>query len=244
MAQRRFLRLDFKVAQPAFRVRQGPLEQLQQLRFGQRPQLKDLGAGDQRGVDEKEGVMRRGADQPHDAGLDIRQEHILLRLVEAMDFINEQDRGLVFVGEPVGGGGQHAAHIGDVGFNPAQPLELIAGLAGDNLRQRRLAGARRAVEDQRLDAIRLNGAAQQLPRPQDVRLADELAQVAGAHPGRQRLMPFGAGFRRARVRRGRPGRGGKQIIPRHAVTISARVRLAQTKKGPAPASARLKVVPN
>ena len=143
--------------------------------------------------------MRGRADQPHHAALDIRQQHVLLRLVEAVDFVNEQDGGLPLVLQPVGRQGQHAAHVGHVGFHAAQPLELAPGLPGDDLRQGSLARARRAVEDQRLNAIRLDGPAQQLARPEDMRLADKLAQVARSHARRQRLMSKDVFLPRARL---------------------------------------------
>ena len=63
----------------------------------------------------------------------------------------------------------------------------------------------RAVEDERLDAVRLDGPAQQLARAEDMRLADKLAQVARPHARRQRLVSKGALLRRARIRRLRLG---------------------------------------
>ena len=175
--------------------------------------------------------MRRRADQPHDAALDIRQQHVLLRLVEAVDFVNEQNRGLPLVLQPVRRRGQHAAHVGHVGFHAAQPLELALGLAGDDLRQRSFAGARRAVKDQRLDAVGLDGAAQQLARAEDVRLADELAQVARPHARRQRLMSKGALLRRARIRRACGSGEVENSSSRDMqITITASAGFAQNKK--------------
>ena len=209
------LHLHLQIAQPALLIGQRPLDQRIQLLFRQRAQLEDLRARHQRRVHEEEWVMRRGPDQPHHARLDIRQQHILLRLVEPVDLVNEQDGGLALVLHPVGGGAQHPAHVGDVGFHAAQPLELAARLPGDDLRQGSLPRARRPVEDERLDAIRLNGAAQQLPRPEDMRLADKLPQIARPHPRRQRLMPL----RALLLRRLRLRRTGKQVIPRHTVIL-------------------------
>ena len=60
------------------------------------------------------------------------------------------------------------------------------GRVGDDAGQRRLAAAGRAEEDQRGDAVGFDGAAQQLARPQDVRLPDELVERARAHPVGQR----------------------------------------------------------
>ena len=40
--------------------------------------------------------------------------------------------------------GEHAAHVGDVGFHAAQSFEFACGLPRDDLRQRSFAGAGRA----------------------------------------------------------------------------------------------------
>ena len=54
-------------------------------------------------------------------------------------------------------------------------------------RQRRLAGAGRPPQDQRRQLARLERAPQQLARPEEVRLADELVQRPRPHPLGQRL---------------------------------------------------------
>ena len=64
-------------------------------------------------------------------------------------------------------------------------------------RQRRLARARRPEEDDRRNAVRLDGAAQQLARPEDVLLPGILLQRARAHPLGER------GIRAGLARRGR-----------------------------------------
>ena len=89
--------------------------------------------------------------------------------------------------EPVFGGGQEPADVGDIGFHAAQPLEFGFGLARDDLCERRFAGAGRPVKNQRLDAVGLDGAPQQLAGADDVRLAGEFIQVARAHPRGERL---------------------------------------------------------
>src|ERR1035441_10072957 len=100
MAQRHFLRLHLEVAQPALLVRQRSLEQDIEVLFRQRPQLENLRARDQWGIYEEEWVVRRRPDQPHDAALDIRQKDVLLRLVEPVNLVNEEDRGLPLVLQP------------------------------------------------------------------------------------------------------------------------------------------------
>ena len=114
-------------------------------------------------------------DQPHHAALDIRQQHILLCLVEAVDFVDEENGGLPLVFYPVGRGSQDPAHVRHIGFHTAQPLELAPRLAGYDLGEGSLAGTRRPVKDERLDPVGLDGPAQQLPGTEDVGLADKLA---------------------------------------------------------------------
>ena len=205
VSQRDFSGLNFQEAQAAFRVRQRALQQAKQVRFRERSQFKDLRARDERRVDEEKWIVRGRADEPHDAALDIGQQHVLLRFVEAMDFVNEQDGRRADVFEAVGGGGEHAAHVGHVGFHAAEPLELALGLPRDDLCERGFARARRPVKNQRLNAIRINGAAEQLAGREDVRLPDEFIQRAWTHPGGERLVA-GRNFRPRR----RAGQGRRQ----------------------------------
>ena len=59
--------------------------------FGERPQHIDAAAGEQRGDDLEGGILRSGANQPDVSFLHVRQKCVLLRFVETMDFINEDD---------------------------------------------------------------------------------------------------------------------------------------------------------
>ena len=58
----------------------------------QRLELVDLRARDERGVDLVVRVLGRRADQRQEAGLDAGQQRVLLRLVEAVDLVEEEDR--------------------------------------------------------------------------------------------------------------------------------------------------------
>ena len=120
----------FIMAQAAFGVGQRAPQQFQQVLFRQRLQLENLRARDQRRIDEEKWIMRRRADQPHHSAFHVRQQHILLRLVEAVNFVNEQNGRLPGVFQPVGRRRQHPAHVGHVGFHAAQPLEFAAAFAG------------------------------------------------------------------------------------------------------------------
>ena len=69
----------------------------------QRLELEHAAAADQRAVDGEEGILRRRADEDHDAVFDIGQQHVLLGPVEAVDFVDEEERPLAGGGEPVAG---------------------------------------------------------------------------------------------------------------------------------------------
>ena len=62
------------------------------LLVGERLQLDDGAAGEQRGVDLEVGVLGRRPDQRQQPALDAGEERILLALVEAVDLVEEQDR--------------------------------------------------------------------------------------------------------------------------------------------------------
>ena len=214
MAQGRFVCLDFQMAQAALLVRQRALQKQVKFFLGQRAQLENLRARNQRRVDKKEWIMRRRANQADNSVFNIRQQHVLLGFVKPMDFVDKEDGRLTRIFEPVGGASQHPAHVGHVGFHAAQALEFAFGVARDDLGHRRLACARRPVENQRLNAVGFDGAAQELSRAEDMSLADELLEGAGSHAGSQRSGP-----KRSALRLG--GLWGldcgsrKKVVPRH-----------------------------
>ena len=72
-------------------VGEGAVEQRDEFVFGERLKSVDAAAGEQRGDDFEGGVLGGGADKPDGAALDVGKEGILLRLVEAMDLVDEED---------------------------------------------------------------------------------------------------------------------------------------------------------
>jgi hypothetical protein len=106
----------------------------------------------------------------------------------------------------------------DAGQHRVDGDEVAARGVRDDARERRLARAGRAVEDDRADLVRLDGAAQQAARPDDLRLADELIQRARAHARSERRFLLG------QLRAPR----GKEVSPRllgHAVILAQRREL-------------------
>src|SRR3989440_6765117 len=76
-------------------------------------------------------LFRSGrADQRDDAVLDPRQEGVLLRPVEAVDLVAEQDRAPPLVLEPVLGGFDDLAHAGDAFGDGRERLEVAGRVNG------------------------------------------------------------------------------------------------------------------
>ena len=107
----------------AFRlVGHGASDQNEQVGFGERAEFENLRARDERAVDAEEGILRGRADEPHDAILDLGEEHILLGLVEAVDFVDEENRA-ESVRAALGGLRNDAAYVRHIALHPAQALE-------------------------------------------------------------------------------------------------------------------------
>src|SRR5438309_3793163 len=119
MPERRLVGLKGQMAETALPITQRALQQAVEILLAQRTQLENLRAGHQRRVDEEKWIMRRRSDQPHRAAFDIRQQNILLRLVEAMNLIDEKNRRLASVLQTICRPGQDAPHVGDVRFDTA-----------------------------------------------------------------------------------------------------------------------------
>ncbi len=141
-----------------------------------RLELVDLGAREQRRVHLEVGVLGRRADQRHEAFLDAGQQRVLLRLVEAVDLVQEEDRPLALCAEPLAGAGEHLADVRHRRLDGRELLERGARRLGDDPRERRLSRAGRPVEDHRRDAILLDREAERAARADDVLLAREVLE--------------------------------------------------------------------
>src|SRR5215471_7890253 len=75
----------------SFFILQSAIEEGNDLVGRERREHVDLGTGKQGRVDLKRGVLGSGANQHYVAALHVGQECVLLRLVEAMDLVNEED---------------------------------------------------------------------------------------------------------------------------------------------------------
>ena len=68
------------------------LEDLVDVVIGKRRQRDDNAPGQERVVDGEARVLRRCTDKSDNAVFDTREQHILLRLGEPMDLVDEDDR--------------------------------------------------------------------------------------------------------------------------------------------------------
>ena len=89
----------------------------------ERAQLVHAAAREQRRVDLEVGVLGGRADQHHQPLLDRGQQRVLLRLVEAVDLVEEEDRALAARVAPVLGPLEHLAHLGAAGVDRRGLLE-------------------------------------------------------------------------------------------------------------------------
>src|SRR5207248_1366552 len=79
------------VAQAVFFVLEGAAEKLDDLRRSERLEDVDLGAREQRGNDFEGRILGGRADEDDVAGFDVREKSVLLRFVEAVNFVDKDD---------------------------------------------------------------------------------------------------------------------------------------------------------
>ena len=144
------------------------------------------GPAEQRRVDLEVRVLGGGADQDQQPALDRRQQGVLLGLVEPVDLVEEQDRALAPLPQPLVGPGHHVAHVLHAGGDRRQRLERLGGVAGDHPGEGGLAGAGRPPEDHRRQPVGLDQHPQRLAGADQVVLADDVVERAGPEPVGQR----------------------------------------------------------
>ena len=91
--------VDLLRAEAALLVGEGAPQQRLDLLVRQRLEREDLAAAQERRVDREERVLRRRPDQDDAAFLDVRQQHVLLGAIEAVQLIDEQDGAPAAVGQ-------------------------------------------------------------------------------------------------------------------------------------------------
>ena len=166
---------------------QRPVQQDLQVGDFQGLEDKDLAAGEQ-GRDDLEGrILRRRADQHDGAALDGAEQGVLLRLVEAVDLIDEEDGGGSAGEEGIAAGlVDHLAHLFHPGTDGAEGEEFAVQGLGDDAGEGGLSDPGRAPKDEGGQGAGLDHAPQDTTFPDQVLLADILIQGGGPHPFRKR----------------------------------------------------------
>ena len=120
----------------------------------------------------------------------MRQKCILLRAIEAMNLVDEDDGARAVLPRPLGLH-HHLLDLFDPGHHRRILDELRLGAPRNDLRQRRLSYSRRSPEEDRADVIALNLHPQRLTRRKQMLLPHKFIQVARTHPVRQRTRAVG-----------------------------------------------------
>ena len=150
---------------------------------GQRLEPPDPHPRQERGVDLEVRVLGGRPDERDGAVLDVREERVLLGLVEAVDLVEEEDGPRAVEGEPVLGLGDRRADLGDARHDRRQRREVGADLRGEQAGEARLARARRAPQQERREVAAGDAAAQRPALADEVLLADELGRGRAAASG-------------------------------------------------------------
>src|SRR5579872_3048642 len=103
-----------------------------------------------------------------------------------MDLVEEEDRPASGEPEPLLRAAEHLADVLHRGRDGGELFELGSGRDGDDACERRLAGARRSVEDRRADAVLRDREAERRAFAEHVLLADELVERARPEALRER----------------------------------------------------------
>src|SRR5437762_981780 len=138
---------NFIISKAAFLVAERAIDQLLQLLDAERFELKNLGARNERTVYIKERVVSSRSNQPEISAFDVGEENILLRFVEVMDLVDEQDRLLTRCAKAICGSSDDAPHFGDIAFHSAQSHELRVRHVRNYVRERCFSGAGRTRKD-------------------------------------------------------------------------------------------------
>src|SRR5438477_13009523 len=116
--------LNVGISEAAFLVGEHAIDQLTQLLDTERFELKNLGTRNERTIYIKKRVVSGRSDQPEISAFDVVEENILLRFVEVMDLVDEQDRLLTRRAEAICCTSDDPPHFGAVASHSVQPHEL------------------------------------------------------------------------------------------------------------------------
>ena len=168
-------------SQPAFFICQCRGQQGHEIRRLEWTQRVNLRTRQQRGVHFEGRVFGSGAHEHQRAVFDIGQEGVLLRLVEAVHLVQEQERALACRAAANLRGVHHFTHILHARLHGGKLRELGIGRLGYQPRQRGLAGTRRPPEQSAMQGSAFGKAPQRLARAQQMALAHHFGEHSRPH---------------------------------------------------------------
>ena len=172
--------------QPYCLVRQSPAYNRLHLVRIEALQGKYSAARKQRSDNFKRRVLGSCADKRDGAIFNMRQNHVLLGLIEPVNLVHEQDGRLTVHAFAVLGLSDDTAQIGHSGSNGANRLKINLGRGCHQPGQCRLASAWWPPEDDGRQASYGNGFQQHSVRVNDLVLPDKIGKGPGPHPLCQR----------------------------------------------------------
>ena len=125
-------------------------------------------------------ALGRCANQDDQTRLDEWEQRVLLRLRKAMDLVEKEDRAAPIARKSIAGAFGDSADVGLAGIDGREFLERRPRARRHDSCQRRLAGAGRAEQNHRADAILLDGATQWTTRADERFLADDEIKIVGS----------------------------------------------------------------
>ena len=177
--------LGFTRPQPPVFIPQSPPQDSADVCLGERLEDEDPGPGQERPDNLEIGVFGGGPHQGDQPFLHVRQQGVLLGLVEPVDLV-DQDHGAGPLALVAPGFLHHPPQVGHPGHHRAQADKVAVEDRGHNPGQGSLAAPRGAPEDHGgKEPAGLEGPPQQTSGAHQVRLAHKLIQGPGPHPGRQ-----------------------------------------------------------
>ena len=164
-------------------------ENAHERRLVERLEDEDLRARQQGGVDFKRRVFRRRANQCDIAGFDARKKRILLRLVESVNLVHEDDRPPASTPASILRGGHDVFDFLDPGQHGAEGKEVRLREIRHHARERGFPGAWRSPEDDRLEQVTLDRFAQRPAGSQELVLTLDFVERSRSHAFGKRHRP-------------------------------------------------------
>ena len=176
MRERVVVDREVLIAEAAVFVGERPLEQDAQFVGPELLEPEQRGARQQRAGEREERILGGRADEHEQALFDVRQQRVLLRAVEAVHLVEEQDRAPAVLAHAGPGPLGDLADVLHARGDRRQGLERLLGGARHQTGDGGLAGAGRTPQHHRREAIGLDEHPQRTARPEQLLLADDFVE--------------------------------------------------------------------